>query len=388
MCPIHFALYYFTNISHRTVDSAIREFEPINLNHLRRLVKPEHLPSHLQKDEDKERPKSLGDIVVDPPRSTGVGATNPVTGFSGQPPILHFLACATSVISHEHLQSLLSIVLPSLASGLGPCVRIIKVPLTSPTSHDQAEEFSRQYWPTVYKGGNPFGPHPSIFARATEEIQHQAGDYMGLAMRAGRATSSEGKGEPIGAVIVDRSCSKGPTVVVVAGDARWNNIAKPEESGSGNVMAHAVMRAIGMVAKKRLALANELQAPAMDGEQPNLFNDEPLTPLERDVYSRAILALGGYLCLDLELYLTHEPCLMCSMAILHSRFGRVVFGQRMPRTGGLTADIVGGNTSCTGDSAPRSGYGLWWCPELNWKYLAWSFDDPSQTALSDRDIHA
>eukprot|EP00474_Spongospora_subterranea_P004351 CRZ04809.1 hypothetical protein [Spongospora subterranea] len=42
-----------------------------------------------------------------------------------------------------------------------------------------------------------------------------------------------------------------------------------------------------------------------------------------------------YLCRHLDLYLSHEPCVMCSMAVLHSRFARVYYQQALKEWGGL-----------------------------------------------------
>ena len=43
--------------------------------------------------------------------------------------------------------------------------------------------------------------------------------------------------------------------------------------------------------------------------------------------------LGNYRLPGCELYVTLEPCVMCTGAIIHARIARVVFGARDPKTG-------------------------------------------------------
>ena len=250
-------------------------------------------------------------------------------------------------------------------------LRTSPIPLLPPSTAEQAEKWSREYWPTIYRKNNPFGPHPSIVARAADETFDGAAYFMGLARIAGEEVFKASIGLPVGAVVGDRSNPASPAVVVAAGDARWTASRGATKTGSGNVMGHAVMRAIGLIARKRRGLVEDEQH---DTEvEPGAFADMPLTEIERVSYVRGSLPPGGYLCLDLEIYITHEPCIMCSMAILHSRFGKVVFGECMPHTGGLTAETVRANTQEMEDS--KTGYGLFWRPELNWKLLAWQWVD-------------
>ena len=47
----------------------------------------------------------------------------------------------------------------------------------------------------------------------------------------------------------------------------------------------------------------------------------------------ACKTLGNYRIPGASLYVTLEPCVMCSGAIMHARIGRVVFGASDPKTG-------------------------------------------------------
>ena len=351
------------------IDEALRHRDTINLQHLRRFVKPENVPRHLDAAHQIE---------------TYLTDENTAKNINSKPrkDTLCFLVCAASALSVEDISTRISV-----CCQLSPTLRKIKVPLLPPVSVEQAEKWSWDYWPTVYKNTNPFGPHPSIVARAEKQINQEAGYYMGLARSAGTAVASALKGRNIGAVVVDRGNPQDPKVIALAGDARWNMISASTESDSGNVMGHAVMRVIGLVARQRQKRSDALSRGVPGDTYPTAFADEPLTELESSVDESATLKPGGYLCLDLEIYLTHEPCVMCSMAILHSRFGRVVFEERMPKTGGLSAE-----QEKTDPEAQTSGmgYGLFWRPELNWKLLAWQWlsDGNSYPTTIAPDVHA
>lgn len=135
-----------------------------------------------------------------------------------------------------------------------------------------------------------------------------------------------------------------------------------------NTMTHCVLRAISMVAQK--LVRHERRAAGVEFKHANLeydaFQDRPLLDIERQCFLQEHPNKEGYLCHGLELYVTHEPCVACSMGILHSRMGRVVFSRHMPRTGGLSSDD-------RPDGGGR-GLGLFWRRELNWSLMAWEWE--------------
>ncbi len=60
---------------------------------------------------------------------------------------------------------------------------------------------------------------------------------------------------------------------------------------------------------------------------------DPCAHAEVNALRAAAKALGNYRLEDCTLYVTLEPCLMCSGAVLASRLGRLVFGATEPKTG-------------------------------------------------------
>jgi tRNA(adenine34) deaminase len=76
--------------------------------------------------------------------------------------------------------------------------------------------------------------------------------------------------------------------------------------------------------------------------QPILSSD-PTAHAEVMALRDAGRSLSNYRMPGSTLYVTLEPCAMCSGAIFHARVGRVVFGARDPKTGvaGSVLDLYG-----------------------------------------------
>jgi tRNA-specific adenosine deaminase 3 len=278
-------------------------------------------------------------------------------------------------------------------------IKEITVPLLAPTTVEKAALWSELYWPTFYRKTNPFGAHPSAIAKAEDELQCPTGDNFSvdealeLAEQVGEEARKQGLGVGSGCVVMERVDGQAQ-VVAVAGDARFKPLANADaiqpEIGpcQGNIMGHVVMRVVGMVGRKRLRCASQTLTKAAAKAESNFtkgglehdvaardafFLDTPVLPIEQEYFAKDNLKPDGYLSLKLEVFLTHEPCMMCCMALVHSRVGRVIFKHRMPKTGGLTAEVV------SNDSGPVGlGYGLCWRKELNWQFMCWEYITKNQ----------
>lgn len=334
--------------------------------HLRRCAKPVDLPPHLKMQ-----------FMNDSPTSRQL--------HTGKSQWIYIIIGPENQLSKQELVEGLCGV--EGMSG-GPWLASVPVPALAPTSQVQAAMWSEQFWPCVYRKNNPLGPHPSMVSRNTDEIKHDAAIWMALAHKAADQGKEAGYGEPMGACVISRG-PDGCRIVALATDARWHH--QPTMGSTGNPMAHCVMRAISMVAQKLVRAESRAKkegpVPILEFEA---FQDKPLLDDEALVFDEDHPTPDGYLCHDLELYVTHEPCVMCSMAILHSRMGKVVFCERMTLTGGMTAEVRGQDNPELSEWGGGHGLGLFWRRELNWSLVAWEWEgqDCAHAHQVDPMIHA
>jgi tRNA(Arg) A34 adenosine deaminase TadA len=65
----------------------------------------------------------------------------------------------------------------------------------------------------------------------------------------------------------------------------------------------------------------------------NITLNDPTAHAEIQALRAAGEKVGNYRLTGATLYVTLEPCAMCSMALVHARVGRVVYGATDPKTG-------------------------------------------------------
>jgi tRNA(adenine34) deaminase len=103
-------------------------------------------------------------------------------------------------------------------------------------------------------------------------------------------------------------------------------------------MRHAMMLAA------RAEAAGEVPVGAVlvrDGQQVaegwnlSVCHHDPTAHAEIRVLQAAGQQLGNYRLIDTTLYVTLEPCIMCTGALIHARIGRLVYGAADLKTGAV-----------------------------------------------------
>ncbi|PUE33003.1 tRNA adenosine(34) deaminase TadA [Limnohabitans sp. Jir61] len=121
---------------------------------------------------------------------------------------------------------------------------------------------------------------------------------------------------------MDGQARHGPAVMHSPEDIGFMQLALRQAQAAadaGEVPVGAVVVRAGQV------IASAHNAP--------LGSHDPTAHAEVNAMRSAAQALGNYRLDDCTLYVTLEPCAMCSGAALHARFKRVVFGATEPKTG-------------------------------------------------------
>lgn len=194
----------------------------------------------------------------------------------------------------------------------------VKVPRYAPLTRKQYEE-ALLYWPVSFHEDKRISNLLSGKFFTDKEL-NTIKNHMKEAIQ--YAEQARDKNQiPVGAVVVDPAID---TVIAKAHDLR---------SGE-HPLQHAALVCIDMVARS--------QGGGMWNNIEGMYNLDP--------ESKTTDTTGAYLCTGYDVYLTREPCIMCSMALVHSRVSRVFYG------------------SSTMDGALGSKYKLHTQKEINHRY--------------------
>lgn len=188
-------------------------------------------------------------------------------------------------------------------SGLGEPF-LVKIPASPPLTRPQFEKASK-HWPTSFHEDKLITSALSgqLFT-ATQKAKIQ--DYMTVAVQAAESGQERGM-DAVGAVIVDPESEQ---IVAVSHDCK---------NGS-HPLHHAVMVCIDLVAYGQGGGAyNYDKYPACQ-----FSSQESPRNSCKDVDTKE--SSRPYICTGYDLYVTREPCVMCAMALVHSRISRVFYG--------------------------------------------------------------
>lgn len=183
----------------------------------------------------------------------------------------------------------------------------VLIPMNNPIDKETNMLWSNTYWPFVWKGNPLIQDLNELYNGFSLENVNK---YMNMVLEKSKETSR------IVVIFVDPKTDSIKSTVI---DSRTN----------GDPMRHPIMAAINEIAKKEVKRRSQSKD-----------NDK---------------SKNNYLCLNYHVYTSHEPCVMCSMALVHSRIGQLIYRHSALKTGGIgktSGDKLMIHLSCT----------------LNWKF--------------------
>jgi tRNA(Arg) A34 adenosine deaminase TadA len=211
--------------------------------------------------------------------------------------------------------------------GLAPAVRalvaacrVVAVPAEPPPCRSRLDEWSA-VWPVNLRV-NILEAEPPLPADEAAWVA----SCMRLAIEeAGRGVAALPGALPVGAVI---ACPESRAVFGMGSDSTSRGAVGDgscvPDGRCGGLLGHAVLAAIDAVSRQ------DVRGPRV-GSPPEemLAEGSPGHKRQRIEGSDGVESAGGaevhepYICTGLDLFVTREPCLMCCMALVHSRIRRV-----------------------------------------------------------------
>ncbi|XP_073400404.1 probable inactive tRNA-specific adenosine deaminase-like protein 3 isoform X2 [Dendrobates tinctorius] len=203
---------------------------------------------------------------------------------------------------------------------------IISVP--SRAARNQKEQHVwASIWPSTYhaKRKNTNGEVGSSGEALSQEEKIRVMENMQLALEAAQQNQAKGM-KGVGAVVVDRDSGK---VLAIGTD---------QTGANGSPLLHACMVAIDMVAHQQgggayvglSSMDENYKAKSLEDAKKGVETVGNEREKRKHSMEKDENAEIPYLCTGCEVYVTHEPCVMCSMALLHSRVSCVYYGCTTP----------------------------------------------------------
>ncbi|MBN3308397.1 ADAT3 protein, partial [Amia calva] len=196
---------------------------------------------------------------------------------------------------------------------------LVKIPACLPLTRPQFEKASK-HWPTSFHEDKQVtvALKGELFT-VDQKLKMQ--EYMEQAIAAAKAGQGEGM-EAVGAIVVDpetervlavgHDCRKGPRPLLHAVMVCIDLVAHGQGGGTYSYNTHPACRFLPVDASDY-----QLTSDCLPSGDVSNFSQTKESGLP-------------YICTGYDLYVTREPCVMCAMALVHSRINRVFYGAASP----------------------------------------------------------